>query len=65
MADTAALLALADSQEAVERKLESAAASVGRECEVLVGCLRRSLATNHLTGTIPTSLGELSSLQYL
>ena len=28
MADTAALLALADSQEAVERKLESAAASV-------------------------------------
>ena len=48
------------------RGMEAEGWVVGRECdEVLVVCVRRSLGTNKLTGTIPTSLGDLSSLQYL
>ena len=48
------------------RGVQAGGWDVGRECdEVLVVRVRRGLGTNQLTGTIPTSLGELSSLQYL
>ena len=36
-----------------------------RVCEGGLLPLRRDLDTNELTGTIPTALGDLSSLQYL